>query len=162
MNNQINLRVALFEPRIPQNTGNIARTSAAFNFTLDLIKPMGFSIDDKNLKRAGLDYWKYLDINVHDNYNDYKNLIKSKRLIGFSRFSKKSVSTFKFKNDDVLMFGREDNGLPQNIKDECYEVVTIPMPGGCNEEINKLGVRSLNLSVSVGIAIYKAYESIQI
>ena len=79
------IRIALFEPRIPQNTGNIGRTCVGFDLTLDLIKPLGFDITDKQLKRAGLDYWKYLSYNIHDNYKIFRQSVNESRLLGFSK-----------------------------------------------------------------------------
>ena len=155
------IRIALFEPRIPQNCGNIARTCAAFNITLDLIKPLGFSLEDKYLRRAGLDYWKYLDINIHEDYQQFTSSINQSRIIAFSKFGKKYLPEIQLSNNDVLLFGREDNGLPEDIKNECEEIISIPMPGGA-DITNKNGVRSLNLSVSCGIVAYKAYEDIVI
>lgn len=151
--------MALFEPRIPQNTGNIARTAAAFNYKLDLIEPLGFSLEDKYLKRAGLDYWQYLDITVHQNFQEFISNREHCRLISFSKFSDKLLSDFKLKRNDTLIFGREDTGLPEYIKDQSVEVLRIPMPGSADLN-DKNGVRSLNLSVACGIAAYKAYEDI--
>tara|TARA_Y100001968_G_C19096404_1_gene590337 strand:- start:71 stop:559 length:489 start_codon:yes stop_codon:yes gene_type:complete len=158
MSNKV--RIALFEPRIPQNTGNIARTTAAYDFTLDLIKPLGFSIEDKYLRRAGLDYWKYVDINVHENYKAFLDSTKDSRLIAFSKFGSKQLYNIQLKVNDVLLFGREDHGLPESIKNTCSEVIKIPMSRSA-DRFNKNGVRSLNLSVSCGIVSYKAYVDIK-
>ena len=108
-------RVGIYEPRIPQNTGNIGRTCLAYNIPLDLIKPLGFSIEDKYLKRAGLDYWKNIDLNLHENFDLYKRYNSNSRIIGFSKEGGIDLSLFKFTNDDCLLFGREDTGLPDNI-----------------------------------------------
>ena len=156
----MNIRIALFEPRIPQNTGNIARTCAAFNFRLDLISPLGFSLDDKYLKRAGLDYWKYVDIDVHKNFNDFLTSINSSRLLGFSKKSNKSLSSIKFMNNDVILFGREDTGLPDNVIRICTDIYKIPMPGAADAN-NAGGVRSLNLSVACGIVAYQASNQLE-
>ena len=154
-------RICLFEPRIPQNTGNISRTCAAFNYKLDLIRPLGFSLEDKYLKRAGLDYWPFVDMNVHNSFSDYKKTIESSRIIGFSRFSTENIIDFKFNSTDILLFGREDNGLPKAISKECNYLLSIPMPGGVDNN-NKGGVRSLNLSVACGIVIYKTCEHLKL
>ena len=156
MENISKLRIALFEPRIPQNTGNIARTCAAFNLPLDLIQPLGFSLEDRYLKRAGLDYWKYLDISIYSNFEEYHRLFSgTHRFISTSKIGKNFLGKFTFHHNDIIIFGREDNGLPKNIKDISDEVITIPMPGGTND-LDNLGVRSLNLSVSVGIITFQA------
>ena len=99
-------RICLFEPRIPQNTGNISRTCAAFNYKLDLIKPLGFSLDDKYLKRAGLDYWPYVDVNVFNSFNEYKTNISFSRVIAFSRFSRNNVVDFRFNKTVQLYYSK--------------------------------------------------------
>ena len=153
-NNQIS--IALFEPRIPQNTGNIARTCAAFNLRLHLIEPLGFSLESKLLKRSGLDYWPYMDIRIHPNfYQFHDSLSLNQRIIGLSKSASTHLSEFKFNINDVLLFGREDNGLPNEIINLCNKTLSIPMPGGVIKNNDK-GVRSLNLSSSVAIASYQA------
>ena len=147
------LRVSLYEPRIPQNTGNIGRTCAAFNISLDLIQPLGFSIESKHMKRAGLDYWKFIDIKVHKDYNSYKEYVCGHRIIGFSKKGGVPLNTLKFKSKDILLFGREDLGLPQNIQNDCDIMSTIQMPG-IADEFGRNGVRSLNLSSACAIAAY--------
>ncbi len=153
------LRIALFEPRIPQNTGNIARTCAAFKVKLDLIGPLGFSLDDKYLKRAGLDYWKYMDISLFEDYTHYLDFIQNRRIIGCSKSKGIDLKTFQFHKNDVLLFGREDTGLPNDVRKGCNDIVSIPMKGGVNNE-NKDGVRSLNLAVSCGIITYTALSTL--
>ena len=148
------IRIALFEPRIPQNTGNISRTCTAFNCTLDLIKPLGFSIDDKYLKRAGLDYWKYAKINVHENFYSFLKTINNSRLIGLSKSGSKYIQNYSFRSNDIFIFGREDIGLPDNVRSRCNDICTIHMPS-LQTHHNYKGVRSLNLSVSCGILIYE-------
>ncbi len=152
----LKIEVALFEPRIPQNTGNIARTCAAFNFPLHLIEPLGFSLEDKYLKRSGLDYWPYMDITVHKDFTQFTNSIaSSQRIIGLSKSANKNLSEFDFQFEDVLLFGREDNGLPKHIREACKDILSIPMPGGAPQNNNQ-GVRSLNLSSSVAIVSFHA------
>ncbi len=148
-------RVALFEPRIPQNTGTIGRSCLAFNMSLDIIKPTGFSFEDKYLKRAGLDYWSNVDVNLHDSFDEYKNSYPQSRIIALTKKSDNSISNIIYKNTDILLFGREDTGLPDNIMSKCEIVAGIPMPGGENK-IDSGGVRSLNLSVACGIVCYTA------
>tara|TARA_Y100001968_G_scaffold326186_1_gene368800 strand:+ start:517 stop:1017 length:501 start_codon:yes stop_codon:yes gene_type:complete len=148
-------RVALFEPRIPQNTGTIGRSCLAFNMPLDIIKPTGFSFEDKYLKRAGLDYWPKVDLNLYESFEQYKNSFINSRFLAFSKKSSMSISTIKFKNSDILLFGREDTGLPDEIINNCEMVAAIPMPGG-EKHAGTGGVRSLNLSVACGIVCYSA------
>ena len=144
------LRIALFEPRIPPNTGNIARTSAAFQLPLSLIEPLGFRIDDKTLKRAGLDYWPHVDISTHANFDVFlKALPRPYRVIGCSRHQGTSLSSFEFQSGDVLLFGREDTGLPPEVREQCNAICTIPMRG--HEQ-----VRSLNLSVATALVSFQA------
>ncbi len=154
------IRIALFEPRIPPNTGNIARTCAAFNLELNLIEPLGFSLNDKYLKRAGLDYWPYVEINVFRNFNEfYETISTNNRLIGISSYGGESVGTFKFHSGDILLFGREDSGLPDTIRNQCNSIATIPMPAKARQD-GSGGVRSLNLSVACGILIYEVNRQI--
>ena len=148
-------RVALFEPRIPQNTGTIGRSCLAFDMSLDIIKPTGFSFEDKYLKRAGLDYWPYVDVHLYESFEDYKNSFKNSRIIALTKKSGNSISKIIFKETDILLFGREDTGLPDNVMNKCEIVAGIPMPGGENK-LKAGGVRSLNLSVACGIVCYSA------
>ncbi len=148
-------RVALFEPRIPQNTGTIGRSCLAFDLSLDIIKPTGFSFEDKYLKRAGLDYWPSVDVHLYDSFEEYKTSFAHSRIIALTKKSKNSISNINYRNTDILLFGREDTGLPDNIMSKCEIVAGIPMPGGVNQ-IDSGGVRSLNLSVACGIVCYYA------
>ena len=144
------INIVLHEPEIPQNTGNIARTCAATGASLHIIRPMGFEIDDRKLKRAGLDYWDKLDINYYDNYEDF--LAKRPEAIGNTFFfSTKAPKTYvdveKYPDNVFIMFGKETKGLPEDIlfdnKEYC---VRLPM---------RDTIRSLNLSNSVAIAVYE-------
>ncbi len=148
-------RVALFEPRIPQNTGTIGRSCLAFELPLDIIKPTGFSFENKYLKRAGLDYWSNVDVHLYESFEQYKNSFSNSRIIALTKKSSNSISNIIYKDTDILLFGREDTGLPDHIKNKCEIVAGIPMPGGENH-LNTGGVRSLNLSVACGIVCYSA------
>ena len=148
-------RVALFEPRIPQNTGTIGRSCLAFNMPLDIIKPTGFSFDDKYLKRAGLDYWPDVDLHLYESFEQYKNSFSKSRIIALTKKSSQSISNIVYKDTDILLFGREDTGLPDKIIKNCEIVGGIPMPGG-EKKLKNRGVRSLNLSVACGIVSYTA------
>jgi len=154
------LEVALFEPRIPQNTGNIARSCAAFNIPLNLIEPWGFKLEDKYLKRAGLDYWPLVTVNKYENFEKFLTSKSTKRIISFSKKNGLFLKDFKFKQDDILLFGREDSGLPDSIINKSDFLISIFMPNLQSKTNNKKGVRSLNLSVACGIAIYEAYKQI--
>ena len=156
------LRIALFEPQIPPNTGNIARTSAAFRVPLTLIEPLGFEVDDRSVRRAGLDYWPHVLLSIASNYSAFNaELLPDQRLIGCSRRGCASLSSFEFRRGDVLLFGREDNGLPDPIREACDTILTIPMPGAA-DDAGKGGVRSLNLSVACALATYVAGEQLRL
>ncbi len=144
------INIVLHEPEIPQNTGNIARTCAATGAALHIIKPMGFTIDDKKLKRAGLDYWDKLDITYYENYEDF--ISRRPDAIGnifyFTTKAPKSYTAVEAYPDNVyIMFGKETKGLPEDLLYENEEFcVRIPM---------RNTLRSLNLSNSVAIAVYE-------
>jgi len=154
------LEIALFEPRIPQNTGSIARTCAAFDITLNLIEPLGFKLDDKYLKRAGLDYWHLMKIVNYSNFDEFKKAKKNNRVISFSKKNGIYLRDFRFQRNDTLLFGREDNGLPDKIIEKSEALISIYMPNKASELNNNIGVRSLNLSVACGIALYEAHKQI--
>ncbi|MCM1225870.1 MAG: tRNA (cytidine(34)-2'-O)-methyltransferase [Clostridium sp.] len=141
-----NLNIVLIEPQIPQNTGNIARTCAVTGARLHLVKPLGFEVDDKKLKRAGLDYWDKLDISYYDNISEFyeKN---SGNYYYFTTKGKKVYSDVEYPDNCYIIFGREDKGINESILYGNYEsCVRIPMR---NE------LRSLNLSNSVAISVYE-------
>jgi len=154
------LEISLFEPRIPQNTGNIARTCAAFDITLNLIEPLGFKIEDKYLKRAGLDYWPIVEVNKYANFKEFTDEKKNKRIIAFSKKNGVYLNDFEFQKEDILLFGREDTGLPESIIEQSNSLISIFMPNLESPINNKKGVRSLNLSVACGIAIYEAHKQL--
>ena len=142
-----NLNIVLFEPEIPQNTGNIARTCAAVGASLHLIRPLGFAIDDRKLKRAGLDYWYALDIHYYGGLDDFFSKVPASQVYYFSTKSPQKYTDVTYPLPVFLMFGKETAGLPEQLlkenKDHC---VRIPM---------RDGLRSLNLSNSAAIAIYE-------
>ncbi len=143
----MSLNIVLHEPEIPQNTGNIARTCAATGTRLHIIKPMGFEINDKHLKRAGLDYWNLLDITYYENLEDFFE----KNDGNYYFCSTKAPSTYteaSFKDNDYLFFGKETKGLPESLLSENLDkCIRIPMVSDA---------RSLNLSNSVAIVVYEA------
>lgn len=141
------LNIALIEPEIPQNTGNISRTCAAIGATLHLVKPMGFTIDDKKLKRAGLDYWDKLDIRYYENLEEFLSANAGEELYYFSTKAPHRHTDVIYPKKVFLVFGKETAGLPewllQQNPDHC---VRIPM---------RENLRSLNLSNSAAIGIYE-------
>jgi len=146
--------VVLVEPEIPPNTGTIARLCGATNTTLHLVKPLGFSTDDRYLKRAGLDYWKYVDIVYWQNLAEFMSSHQNSRMFFLSKKTKVPYTKAHFKPGDFLIFGKETKGLPEEIlhqyADKCY---TIPMPNH--------NIRSLNLAMTAGIVLYKALRQQQ-
>ena len=141
------LNIVLVEPQIPQNTGNIARTCAATGAALHLVKPMGFTVDDKKLKRAGLDYWYLLDITYYENLQDFFEKNKDGNFFYFTTKGQHIYSDVSFPENSYIVFGREDAGLPEELlKDNPDNCLRMPMIGDA---------RSLNLSNTVAIAAYE-------
>ncbi|MBQ4274667.1 MAG: tRNA (cytidine(34)-2'-O)-methyltransferase [Clostridia bacterium] len=141
------INIVLHEPEIPQNTGNIARTCAATGAALHLIRPLGFAIDDRKLKRAGLDYWHQLDITYYDGLEDFYAKNPTAEVYYFSTKAPHLYTEIEYPNPVFIMFGKETKGLPEELlhsnPDRC---VRLPM---------REGLRSLNLSNSVAIAVYE-------
>jgi tRNA (cytidine/uridine-2'-O-)-methyltransferase len=139
------LHVVLLNPQIPANSGNIARLCGATEIPLHLVHPLGFRVDDKHLKRAGLDYWNEVDIRHHESFEAF---LKAKggpgRIVTFSTHAGECYTGAKMQRGDYLLFGKESDGLPLHIRDR-YESYRIPIWGK---------VRSLNLSTAVGIVVY--------
>jgi tRNA (cytidine/uridine-2'-O-)-methyltransferase len=147
----MSINVVLYQPQIPSNTGNIARTCAGTDTNLHLIRPLGFSTDDKMLKRAGLDYWQYVNIVYYDSLDDFFEKNAGGEFFYITKFGQKAFSSFDYSNaskDYYFIFGRETTGLPKDVIENNKEVsLRIPM----NENI-----RSLNLSNTAAILIYEA------
>ena len=142
------LNVVLVEPEIPQNTGNIVRTCAATGVILHLVGPLGFSIEDKYLKRAGLDYWNEAEINYYENIEQFMDKYGSCKLYYSTTKAVNKYSDVKFDDDCFVLFGKETAGLPEELlKNNKENCIRIPM---------KEGIRSLNLSNSVAIVVYEA------
>ena len=147
------LHLALVEPEIPPNTGNVARLCAATGAALHLVEPLGFRIDDADLKRAGLDYWEHLRIAVYPNLAQFLEDTKSARRWFFSKRGTRPYAEADFQTGDMLVFGKETKGLPAElIAAEADRSLRIPMRAN--------SVRSLNLSTAVGIAAYAALARI--
>ena len=141
------LNIVLLEPEIPQNTGNIARTCAATGARLHLVKPFGFRIDDRKLKRAGLDYWHLLDIEYYDSLDGFLEQQKVCEMFYYTTKAPRNHTEISYPEDCYLLFGKETKGLPERLLKDNYEkCVRIPMISDA---------RSLNLSNSVAIAAYE-------
>ena len=142
--------IVLVEPEIPQNTGNIARTCAATGCRLHLVRPLGFEVSDKYLKRAGLDYWQYVYIAYHDSIEELFALYPQGQFFFFSTKAAKVHSDVSYREGDFLVFGKETKGLPEALLAVHYDTaVRLPMVGE---------IRSLNLSNSVAVAVYEAWR----
>ncbi|NDL66759.1 tRNA (cytidine(34)-2'-O)-methyltransferase [Anaerotalea alkaliphila] len=142
------MHIVLLEPEIPQNTGNIGRTCVATGSSLHLIKPLGFSLDEKSLKRSGLDYWKLLDLHVYEDFNDFLSRNPQARIHMATTKATNTYADVAYRESDFLMFGRESSGIPEEIllgnKENCIRIPMLP------------SIRSLNLSNAVSIVVYEA------
>jgi tRNA (cytidine/uridine-2'-O-)-methyltransferase len=146
------MHIVLYQPEIPQNTGNIARTCAATGTTLHLVEPLGFSLSDKYLKRAGLDYWYLLDVKVHKDYSSLLSAIPDARTYYASTKAKQDYAHVTYRPDDILIFGPETRGLPEKLLAEKYDsTIRIPM---------LKDARSLNLSNAVAVVLYEALRQL--
>lgn len=145
---EIMLNIVLHEPEIPANTGNIGRTCVAANARLHLIEPLGFRLNEKNLKRAGMDYWKDLDVTTYINYEDFLEKNPGAKIYMATTKGQHVYSDVKFEPDCYIMFGKESAGIPEEILlEHPNEAIRIPMMGE---------TRSLNLANSVSIVLYEA------
>ncbi len=146
------LHIVLVEPEIPQNTGNISRTCAVTGAALHLVHPLGFSIDDRQLKRAGLDYWKDLTLFEHGSFEEVERLYPDARFFLASTRVRRRYTDAAYRDGDFLVFGKETAGLPQTLLDRrAADGIRIPMG---------VGQRSLNLSNSVAIVLYEALRQL--
>lgn len=147
------MKVVLFRPEIPQNTGNIGRLCVATQTELYLVRPMGFFIDSKEIRRSGLDYWEHLKYKIVADLEEVKVENPNSRLWYLSTKGKTSYTDVSYRPDDILVFGSEGSGLPEEIREKNQEaLLTIPQWGP---------VRSLNLATSVGIVLYEAYRQVR-
>ena len=147
------LNIVLFEPEIPNNTGNIGRLSLASGCNLHLVKPFGFELNDTRLKRAGLDYWKHISLKVYDSIDEFYSLNMGKKMVYFSAKGKKSFWSIDFEEDLFLIFGRESSGLPESIIDEkSHDLYKIPL---FSEH-----VRSINLANAVSVVVYEGIRKL--
>jgi tRNA (cytidine/uridine-2'-O-)-methyltransferase len=147
------MQVVLYQPEIPPNTGSVARLCAATLTPLHLIEPLGFKIDDKHLKRAGLDYWEFVDLRVHKSWNHFIETAVPGNLWYFSKRAIRSYTATSYGDGDFLVFGPETRGLPAEMLEGNPErALRIPMMG--------TGVRSLNLSNAVSIVLYEGLRQL--
>jgi len=141
------MRLALYEPDIPQNTGTIMRLCACLGVPLDIIEPCGFMLSDRNLKRAGMDYLDSLDMTKHASWEAFRANTAGKRIVLLTTKTDKSFLDFGFDKDDILLAGRESAGVPDDVNSSCAARVTIPMAKGA---------RSLNVAVACSMALSEA------
>ena len=145
--------VALWEPEIPPNTGNVARLCAATGTRLHLIGRLGFRTDDKTLKRAGLDYWPHVDVVTHSTMEEFLAAISGQTLWLIDNPSPTNYTRAAFADGDVLLFGSESKGLPESVRERFADrLLGIPMPTG--------KIRSLNLATAVGVVLYEALRQV--
>jgi tRNA (cytidine/uridine-2'-O-)-methyltransferase len=146
--------IVLVEPEIPMNTGNIGRLSLASGSILHLVKPFGFELDDKRLKRAGLDYWKHVSVNIYENIEDFFSKNKEANIVYFSSSATKSYTTINFQDNMFFLFGKESVGLSKEItvknSDSLYKI-----------PIYTNHVRSLNLANAVSIVVYEGLRNLK-
>ncbi len=149
------MKIALYEPDIPQNAGNIFRLGACLGIPIHIIEPAGFVIDDKKLKRASMDYYDYLDLTKHISWENFYDWSKenSYRLVLLTTKSKKSYYTYNFQGNDILLFGRESAGVPDKVHSVVNERLVIPMV---------TGPRSINLSSSVAMVASEAMRQLKL
>ena len=147
--------IVLVEPEIPMNTGNIGRLSLASGSALHLVKPFGFELDDKRLKRAGLDYWKHISVNIYENIEDFFSKNKQANMVYFSSSATKNYTTINFQDNMFFLFGKESVGLSKEITVKNSEnLYKIP--------IYTNHVRSLNLANAVSIILYEGLRNLKI
>jgi tRNA (cytidine/uridine-2'-O-)-methyltransferase len=147
------LRIALWEPEIPPNTGNVARLCAATGAELHLIGRLGFRLDDRTLKRAGLEYWSQLTIRHHVDVQSFEDNLAGVRIFAFSARSERLYTSVRYQPGDCLLFGGESHGLPSSLLERLgHQALRLPMPADT--------VRSLNLATAVGIATYEALRQV--
>ena len=149
----MSIRIALFEPDIPQNAAAIIRTAVCFGLEVEIIEPCGFIWGEKHMLRVGLDYLETAKITMHSGWESFKNAYPNSRLILFTTKSEKIYTNFQFDNSDILIFGRETKGVPSNVHDSVDFRVTIPM---------KRGARSLNIAAAVAIAASESLRQLEI
>lgn len=150
----MSLHIVLVEPEIPPNTGNIARTAAATGSVLHLVKPLGFSLDEKSLRRAGLDYWPYVKLEIHERLEDFLEKYGNRRMWLSTTKGEKLYTEADFHDEDMLLFGKETAGLPRDfIESRKDRAIRIPMS-------KETRLRSFNLSNSANIVLFEALRQL--
>ena len=147
------LDVVLVEPEIPPNTGNVIRLAANTGARLHLVKPLGFSLDDKQLRRAGLDYHEYASLEVHENWHHFARQMDGRRMFAFASSGERRYSAVRYAAHDVLVFGKEATGLPAAILETFAPEMRLRLP-------MRPGNRSINLSNAVAIAVFEAWRQL--
>lgn len=148
------LHIVLVEPEIPPNTGNIARSCAATGSVLHLVEPLGFSIDEKSVRRAGLDYWPYADLRVHSSLDAFLAEYEGRRMFLSTTKGERKYTDVEYRDDDMILFGRETAGLPKDfIETRREQAIRIPMSADTR-------LRSLNLSNAVNIVLFEALRQL--
>jgi len=147
------LDVALVQPEIPPNTGNVIRLAANTGARLHLVRPLGFSLDDRQLKRAGLDYHEYASVAVHDSWPAFARTMSGRRMFAFATSGERLFTDVRYARDDVLVFGGETSGLPTAILEEFATQNRLRLP-------MRPGNRSLNLSNAVAVAVFEAWRQL--
>ena len=149
------IQVVLFEPEIPPNTGNIIRLCANIGANLHLVEPIGFELDDKRMRRAGLDYHEWVDVKIHANFAALKEALGDRRLLCCETSGQRCYADVEFKIDDAIIFGSETRGLPPEVLNAVPAKDTFYLPMHKHKDI-----RSLNLSNSVAVAVYEAWRQL--
>jgi tRNA (cytidine/uridine-2'-O-)-methyltransferase len=147
------VEIVLVEPEIPPNTGNVIRLAANTGARLHLVRPLGFSLDDRQLKRAGLDYHEYASLAVHESWTQFAARMKDRRLFAFTTTGERLYSDVRYEPDDVLVFGKEASGLPPFILEQFSPQTRLRLPMRPDN-------RSLNLSNTVAIAVFEAWRQL--
>jgi tRNA (cytidine/uridine-2'-O-)-methyltransferase len=145
--------IVLVRPEIPHNTGAIGRLAVGLGVVLDLVRPLGFRLDGESVRRAGLDYWRYLDLRVHDSWEEYLASRSPRRIFMLSTKGEKSLYDIRFEKGDALVFGNESSGLPEDFYERYRDLLfRIPMPGE--------HARSINLANAVSVAAYECHRQL--
>ncbi len=146
--------IVLIEPEIPMNTGNIGRLSLASGSNLHLVKPFGFELEDSRLKRAGLDYWKHISLNIYESTDEFFSINKDKNIVFFSSHAENAYTSINYQDEMFLIFGKESVGLPKNLieanSDKLYKI-----------PIYSEHIRSLNLANAVSVVVYEGLRNIK-
>jgi tRNA (cytidine/uridine-2'-O-)-methyltransferase len=141
------MRLALYQPEIPQNTGTLLRLGACLGFPIDIIEPCGFIMNDRKMKRSGMDYLNAVEMLRHDSWDSFYETNSNGRIILLSPTAETSYLDFAFQEEDILLVGRESSGVPESVRQNCTHSVFIPMQRGC---------RSLNVAVAAAIVVAEA------